>query len=63
MAKWKDKQFNLEQQEICCANCKNLNVINSNTLYARCEKWKWEFKPFEADTRTTKCGRFEKKNN
>lgn len=56
MAEWKDRQ--------CCANCEYLNIYNDKSLYARCTKWGWDFKPFEADTRTTKCEQFkEKKGN
>lgn len=53
MSEWKDKQ--------CCANCEYLNIYNDKALYALCAKWGWNFLPFQADTRTTKCGQFEAK--
>jgi cytochrome c-type biogenesis protein CcmH/NrfF len=40
---------------IRCKDCKYLDVINSNALYARCEKHGIEFLPFEDDTRECFC--------
>lgn len=40
---------------IVCKECKYLDVINSNAVYARCEKHGIEFLPFEDDTRECFC--------
>lgn len=44
-----------KQQLIRCKDCKYLDVINSNEIYARCEKHGIEFLPFEDDTRKCFC--------
>lgn len=44
-----------------CADCKHLKIINSDTLYAICKKTKFEFKPFEVDTREHSCEFGDKK--
>lgn len=46
---------------IRCKDCKYLDVINSNTVYARCEKHGIEFLPFEDDTRECFCSWAERK--
>ena len=43
------------EEFIQCKECKYLNVINSNAVYARCEKHGIEFLPFEDDTRECFC--------
>ena len=40
---------------IRCKDCRYLNVINSNAVYATCEKHGIEFLPFEDDTRECFC--------
>ena len=40
---------------IRCKDCKHLDVINSNAVFARCEKHGIEFLPFEDDTRECFC--------
>ena len=43
------------EELIQCKECKYLNVINSNTVYARCEKHGIEFLPYGDDTRECFC--------
>ena len=50
-----------ETELIRCKDCKYLNVINSNAVYARCEKHGIEFLPFEDDTRKCFCSWAERK--
>ena len=40
---------------IRCKDCKHLDVINSNAVYARCKKHGIEFLPFEDDTKKCFC--------
>ncbi len=46
---------------IRCSDCKYLNVINSNAVYARCKKHGIEFLPFEDDIRKCFCSWAERK--
>lgn len=46
-----------------CSNCKYLNVINNNELYALCKKTGTIFEPFELDTRKHYCTCFKRKEN
>ena len=38
-----------------CAECEHLTVINSDKIYAKCEKTGLEFLPFGIDTREHYC--------
>lgn len=49
------------EELIQCKDCKYLDVINSNAVYARCEKHGFEFLPFEDDTRECFCSWAERK--
>lgn len=51
----------MNESTVKCVNCKYLKIINSDTLYAVCEKTKFEFKPFDVDTRKHSCGFADKK--
>lgn len=42
-----------------CSECENLNVIGTKELYARCEKYGFEFLPFKADTRNHFCVQYK----
>ena len=46
---------------IRCKDCRYLNVINSNTVYAICRKHGIEFLPFEDDARECFCSWAERK--
>ena len=38
-----------------CRECKHLNVVNNEKLYAHCPKTNTVFLPFQIDTRTHFC--------
>ena len=38
-----------------CSECEYLKVIGTKEIYARCEKYGFEFLPFKADTRNHFC--------
>lgn len=42
-----------------CSECENLKVIGTKEIYARCEKYGFEFLPFEADTRNHFCVQYK----
>ena len=42
-----------------CSECENLNVIGTKEIYARCEKYGFEFLPFQADTRKHFCVQYK----
>ncbi len=44
-----------------CAQCKYLNIINDQKLYAHCPKTNTVFLPFELDTRTHFCSLGQRK--
>jgi len=46
---------------IQCKDCKYLDVINSNAVYAICRKHGIEFLPFEDDARECFCSWAERK--
>lgn len=43
-----------------CSDCKYLKVVNDDTTYAICQHNATIFKPFDIDTRTYYCDKFEK---
>ena len=49
-----------EKAIVRCSDCVQLNVINSDIVYAQCKKYGFAFFPFEADTRETGCTRGER---
>lgn len=49
------------EELIQCKNCKYLDAINSNAVYARCEKHNIDFLLFEDDTRECFCSWAERK--
>ena len=44
-----------------CRECKHLNIINNQKLYAHCPKTNTIFLPFELDTRTHFCSLGQRK--
>lgn len=44
-----------------CRECKHLNIINNQKLYAHCPKTNTIFLPFEMDTRTHFCSLGQRK--
>ncbi len=44
-----------------CCDCRYCNVINSRTVYAKCELHGHAFEPFQEDTRTHFCSWAERK--
>lgn len=50
-----EEQYRNCVQVIHCADCRHIEVINSNEIYAVCNKFGYQFLPFEDDTRTHFC--------
>lgn len=44
-----------------CQECKHLNVVNNEKLYAHCPKTNTVFLPFQIDTRTHFCSLGERR--
>ena len=44
-----------------CQECKHLNVVNNEKLYAHCPKTNTVFLPFQLDTRTHFCSLGERR--
>lgn len=44
-----------------CRECKHLNVVNNEKLYAHCPKTNTVFLPFQIDTRTHFCSLGERR--
>ena len=42
-----------------CSECENLKVIGTKEIYAKCEKYGFEFLPFKADTRNHFCVQYK----
>ena len=46
-----------------CKDCKHLNVLNQEQIYAHCPKTNTVFRPFDIDTRGHFCSYGERKDN
>lgn len=64
VAKWIEEAPTVDAAEVVrCKDCKHLNVLNKNEIYAHCPKTNMVFRPFDIDTREHFCSCGERKIN